>query len=67
MNKAWKPVQFYRRTSLMLTKEQHEGLEKQLAFFKINDPSITQSDIIRDAINQYLGELRHGEENGKTV
>ena len=46
----------------MLTKEQHDGLEKQLAFFKINDPSITQSDIIRDAIDQYLGEVCQKEE-----
>jgi hypothetical protein len=63
MNKG-KPVLFYRRTSLMLTKEQHTGLEKQLAFLQANDPSITQSDLIREAIDRYLGELRHGGSDG---
>ena len=67
MNKNRKPVQFYRSTSFMLTREQHEGLEKTLAYFQATYPSITQSDLIRDAIDHFLGEVRQGEENGKTI
>ena len=63
-----KPVQYYRRTSLMLTREQHDGIEKRLAFYQAIDSSITQSDLIREAIDRYLGEVRHkGIKNGKTV
>lgn len=68
MNKIGKPVQYYRRTSLMLTREQHDGLEKELAFYQVIDPSITQSDIIREAIDRYLGEVRQKEgKDGKTI
>jgi hypothetical protein len=64
-----KPVQYYRRTSLMLTKEQHDGLHERLVIYRASDPSITQSDVIRDAIDRYLGEVRQKEElkNGKTI
>jgi hypothetical protein len=53
----------------MLTKEQHDGLHERLVIYRASDPSITQSDVIRDAIDRYLGEVRQKEElkNGKTI